>query len=61
MKNKIIVEFDREELRNRCKKYCVIADRCKDSDYDLINCIIVEEVKFKIKEQNNGKNNKRNV
>ena len=54
MGNKIIVEFDREELRKRCKKYCVLANRC-DDDYDRINCIIDdEEVNFKIKEQNNG-------
>ena len=52
MGNKILVEFDRKELRKRCKKCCVLADRC-DDDYDLINCIIDEEVKFKIKEQNN--------
>ena len=52
MGNKIIVEFDRKELRKRCKKCCVLADRC-DDDHDLINCIIDEEVKFKIKEQNN--------
>ena len=54
MGNKILVEFDRKELKERCKKYCVLADRC-DDDYDLINCIIDEEVKFQIKEQNDGK------
>lgn len=54
MENKIIVEFDRKEL----KKMCPITDflcvlTCKKRDEDLLKCHI-DKVNYKIKEQNNG-------
>lgn len=60
MTDKIIVEFDRKELHNWCKKNCSIYERCKNKNDDgaLIRCFIVDEIAdiLKIKEQNNGNN-----
>lgn len=54
MGNKILVEFDRKEL----KKMCPITDFicvlfCKKRDKDLLKCHI-DKANYEIKEQNNG-------
>lgn len=58
MGNKIIVEFDREELEKGCEvlggRYCQV---CKKTDYDLAFCNI-KTTAFNIKEQNNGNKGK---
>ena len=63
MTDKIIVEFDREELRNKCKTMqhyphnCCLPD-CRKEDKDLIGCVINGDLscfEYKIKEQNNEK------
>ena len=57
MKNKIIVEFDRKELKRLCKKYrndIGACHSCQAEDWDLIRCILIFDISFEIKEQSNG-------
>lgn len=59
MNDKIIVEFDREELEEMCEKEgCWLDSRntCKHRYCDLIRCNLKKSLDFKIKEQNNGNN-----
>ena len=58
MGNKILVEFDRKELKRLCKKYrddIGACHSCQAEDFDLIHCILIFNVSFDIKEQKNGK------
>ena len=63
MSNKILVEFDKDKLQEKCKiirmhsnDWC---DKCKRKDAELINCLIngklsdYRDDNFKIKEQDN--------
>lgn len=55
MGNKIIVEFDREELARLCEHHSPkVCKGCEQTDKDLLNCNLIFSTKFKIKEQNNG-------
>lgn len=61
MGNKIIVEFDKENLFNLCAKHCKWFELCQQTDINRIECILryPTEINFKIKEQTNGKDNSR--
>ena len=58
MSNKILVEFDRKKLQEKCKilqqypnNWCY--DGCKKKDEDLVDCVIRQSLchEYKIKEQ----------
>lgn len=56
MGNKIIVEFDIEDLKNICNSReanIIKCDGCKQTDENLIRCNLFCS-DYKIKEQNNG-------
>ena len=53
--DKITVEFSRKELKSNCKLNCPVYKGCKRTDRELIKCLLVVAVDYKIKEQNNGK------
>lgn len=54
MSDKITVEFSRKELKENCKLNCPVYKGCKRANKDLIKCLLVVNVNYKIKEQNNG-------
>ena len=65
MGNKIIVEFDKERVKERCKKLRIApfallpCSVCKQSDKEQIRCFLMEldlniNIDYKIREQNNG-------
>ena len=55
MENKIIVEFDRKELKKWCRKNCEFYKTCvPPSDEAFISCFLQFNINFEIKEQNNG-------
>lgn len=49
--DKITVEFSRKELKANCKLNCPMYDNCERKDKDLIKCLLVVSVDYKIKEQ----------
>lgn len=51
MKDKISVEFSRKELKENCKLNCPVYKDCKRTDKDLVKCLLIVSVGFKIKEQ----------
>lgn len=51
MKDKISVEFSREELKENCKLNCPVYKDCKRTDKELVKCLLIVSVGFKIKEQ----------
>lgn len=55
MGNKILVEFDRKELDLICAKKCQWYKLCLPKDENYIKCNLRYDIKFKIKEQNDGK------
>lgn len=60
MGNKILVEFDREFLKQKCKQnweeyHWSCCKECNKTDEKIIYCLIPFEKGYKIKEQNNGK------
>ena len=63
MSNKIIVEFNREKLKNICRTNGLIdkfgtplCEGCKQRDREILKCNLVFAVDFKIKkEPNNGR------
>lgn len=67
MENKIIVEFDREELERECESCAYdkatkklkskepALSICSRTDNDIVLCNLRHILDFKIKEQNNGK------
>ena len=54
MKDTITVEFSRKELKANCKLNCPVYKGCKRTDKELVKCLLVVAVDYKIKEQNNG-------
>ena len=58
MTDKIIVEFSRKELKANCKLSCPVYKGCKRTDRELIKCLLVVSVDYKIKEQKNENKNK---
>ena len=54
IRDKITVEFSRKELKENCKLNCPVYKGCKRANKDLIKCLLVVNVNYKIKEQNNG-------
>ena len=66
MGNKILVEFDKERIKEWCKLQRIYPSSlcpcsvCKQSEKEQIECMLMEgslhiEADYKIKEQNNGK------
>lgn len=56
MGNKILVEFDRKELKKWCRKNCEFYKTCvPPSDEAFISCFLQFNINFEIKEQTNGK------
>ena len=66
MGNKILVEFDKETVKERCKKLRIApfvllpCSVCKRSNKEQIRCFLMKldlniDIDYKIKEQNNGK------
>ena len=55
MKDTITVEFSRKELKANCKLNCPVYKGCKRTDKELVKCLLVVAVDYKIKEQKNGK------
>ena len=53
MTDKIIVEFSRKELKENCKLNCPVYKGCKRTNKDLIKCLLIVNVNYKIKEQKN--------
>lgn len=51
MTDKITVEFSRKELKANCKMNCPVYRNCKRADKDLIKCLLIVSVDFKIKEE----------
>ena len=51
--DKITVEFSRKELKENCKINCPVYRNCDRTDKDLIKCLLVVSVDYKIKEQKN--------
>lgn len=51
----ITVEFSRKELKANCKINCPVYKGCKRTDRELIKCLLVVSVDYKIKELENGK------
>lgn len=51
MNDKITVEFSRKELKANCKLNCPVYKDCKRTNKDLIKCLLIVSVGFKIKEQ----------
>ena len=51
----ITVEFSRKELKANCKLNCPVYKGCKRTDKELVKCLLVVAVDYKIKEQKNGK------
>ena len=49
--DKITVEFDRKELKENCKLNCPVYRNCDRKDKDLIKCLLVVSVDYKIKER----------
>ena len=62
MENKIVVEFDKKNLNYLCAKHCMWYELCQQTDIGMIKYVLkhLSEIKFKIKEQNNEKNKRRN-
>ena len=50
----ITVEFSRKELKANCKLNCPVYKGCDRTDKDLIKCLLVVSVDYKVKEQENG-------
>ena len=46
----ITVEFSRKELKSNCKLNCPVYKGCKRTDKELIKCLLVVAVDYKIKE-----------
>ena len=58
MKDTITVEFSRKELKANCKLNCPVYKGCKRTDKELVKCLLVVAVDYKIKEQKNENKNK---
>lgn len=51
MSDRITVDFSRKELKANCKLNCPVYKDCKRTNKDLIKCLLIVSVGFKIKEQ----------
>ena len=49
MKDTITVDFSRKELKSNCKLNCPVYKGCKRTDRELIKCLLVVSVDYKIK------------
>lgn len=49
MKDTITVEFSRKELKSNCKLNCPVYKGCKRTDRELVKCLLVVKVGYKIK------------
>lgn len=59
MGNKILVEFDRKDLKQMCKDkikeyHWSCCRECKQTDKELVGCLANIDCSYKIKEQDNG-------
>ena len=50
MKDIITVEFSRKELKSSCKLNCPVYRNCNRTDRELIKCLLLVSVDYKIKE-----------
>lgn len=49
MQDTITVEFSRKELKANCKLNCPVYKGCKRTDRELIKCLLVVSVDYKVK------------
>lgn len=54
MKDTITVDFSRKELKANCKMNCPMYSNCTRTDRELVKCLLVVSVGYKIKEKKNG-------